>query len=238
MQSYGLYILISLPALILGFWAQAKVRSAFKKYSEVRNSSGMTGAEIARRMLDSNGLYDVDVQPVRGFLSDHYDPRSKTLRLSPNVYQSNSVAAAGIAAHEAGHALQDQKSYFPLSFRTALVPVVSIGSRLAPIIFMAGFFLDYWSRQANSIGYQIAVFGLGLFSLVALFSVVTLPVEFNASKRAKAYLTTSGLVYQEDMRGVNSVLDAAAMTYVAAAIQAISTVLYYALLLFGGRRRN
>jgi Zn-dependent membrane protease YugP len=227
---YGLYLLFSLPALILGLWAQAKVRSAFQKYSRVRTISGLTGAQIARRFLDANGLYDVQVEQTNGFLSDHYDPRSKTLRLSTDVYQTPSVAAAGVAAHEAGHALQDSQDYFPLRFRSAMVPSVQIGSWVGPIIFMVGLFL------AGTFGTRLAWFGLALFGLSALFAIVTLPVEFNASQRAKAWLTTSGVIYNEEARGINSVLDAAALTYVAAAIQAITTILYYVFLLMGRRR--
>ncbi len=234
---YGLYLLFSLPALLLGFWAQAKVRSAYNKYSRIRIYNNLSGAEIARRMLDANDLTEVRVEQTNGFLSDHYDPRNKVLRLSPAVYQGNSLAAAGIAAHEAGHALQDQKDYLPLQIRSVMVPTVQIGSRLGPIIFMAGLFLDYLSGSSTSFGFQISLFGLVLFAATALFAFVTLPVEFNATKRAKQWLTTNGVVYQQEMEGINSVLDAAALTYVAAAIQALSTLLYYAYLLIGRRRR-
>jgi len=226
---YGLYLLFSLPALLLGLWAQLKVQSAFNKFSRIRSYVGLTGAQVARRMLDSNGLSDVRVEETHGFLSDHYDPVHKVLRLSPQVYRSNSLAAAGIAAHEAGHALQDGVGYAPLKFRTAMVPTVQIGSWLGPIIFMVGLFIT------SSFGTQLAWFGLLLFSLTALFAVITLPVELDASRRAKAWLTTSGVIYSQEINGVNSVLDAAALTYVAAAIQAISTVLYYAFLLLGRR---
>jgi Zn-dependent membrane protease YugP len=227
---YGLYILISLPALLLGLWAQAKVRSAFEKYSQVRVSTGLSGAEVARRILDGAGLYDVKIEPVRGFMSDHYDPRSRTLRLSQDVYRSNSVAAAGVAAHESGHALQDAKDYWPLSVRSTMVPSVQIGSWLGPIIFIIGLFM----RAA--IGTTLAYVGLGLFALTALFAVVTLPVELNASKRAKRLLVSEGVVFNQELKGVSKVLDAAALTYVAAAVQAVSTLLYYGLLLSGSRR--
>lgn len=225
---YGLYILFSLPALLLGFWAQIKVKGAFNKYSRIRNSIGITGAEVARRILDSNNLRDVKVEQVGGFLSDHYDPRSRVLRLSPDVYQSNSVAAAGIAAHESGHALQHAEGYVPLRLRTTIVPAVQIGSWLGPIIFIAGLLF---------LGTQVAWIGLILFAATAVFSLVTLPVEFDASRRAKAILSGGGMMYSMDMEGVNKVLDAAALTYVAAAIQAVTTILYY-LFLLGGRRRN
>ena len=224
---YGLYILFSLPALLLGFWAQFKVKSAFDKYSKVRTFTGVSGAEVARRILDINGLNEVKVEMVSGFLSDHYDPRTRTLRLSQNVYQSNSVAAAGIAAHKSGHAIQHAQAYAPLQIRSAIVPTVQIGSWLGPIIFMAGLFL---------LGNTVAWIGLGLFAATAVFALVTLPVEFDASNRAKAILSTSGMVYNTEMEGVNRVLDAAALTYVAGAVQAISTVLYYLFLLTGRQR--
>lgn len=227
---YGLYLLISLPALLLGLWAQMKVRGAVNKYSRVRTYTGLTGADVARRMLDSQGLNNVTVEQVQGFLSDHYDPRAKVLRLSPQVYQSNSLASAGIAAHEAGHAVQDAESFPMLRFRNAMVPSVQIGSWLGPVIFIIGLF------AASTIGTTLAWVGVGLFAASALFAVVTLPVEFDASRKAKAWLSTSGVVYNQEMEGVNKVLDAAALTYVAAAIQAISTILYYVFLLTGRNR--
>jgi Zn-dependent membrane protease YugP len=225
---YGLYILFSLPALLLGFWAQLKVKSAFNKFSRIRTFTGLTGSEVARRILDSNGLQNVKIEQVNGFLSDHYDPISRTLRLSPNVYQSNSIAAAGIAAHESGHAIQHAEGYFPLQIRSTIVPAVQIGSWLGPIIFMAGMIF---------LGTTVAWAGLILFAATAAFSIITLPVEFDASSRAKAILSTSGIMYNSEMDGVNRVLDAAALTYVAAAVQAVSTVLYY-LFLLSGRRRD
>jgi len=229
---YGLYILISLPALLLGLWAQLKVTSAFKRYSRVRSNTGLTGSEVARRMLNANGLNNVRVEETQGFLSDHYDPTQKVLRLSPSVYRSNSLAAAGVAAHEAGHALQDQADYAPLKIRSAMVPTVQIGSWLGPIIFMVGLLIS------SAFGERLAWIGLLLFAATALFALVTLPVEFDATRRAKAWLFNSGVIYQGEVAGVNSVLDAAALTYVAAAIQALSTLLYYALLLLGNRNRD
>jgi Zn-dependent membrane protease YugP len=223
---YGLYILFSLPALILGLWAQARVRSSFNKYSKVRSGRGIAGAQAARMILDSHGLSHVNVEQVQGFLSDHYDPRSKTLRLSPQVYQSNSLAAVGVAAHEAGHAIQDQQSYGPLALRSAMVPSVQIGSWMGPLIFLAGLFLNMT---------PLAWAGLILFGATAVFALVTLPVEFDASKRAKQILVSQGVLTPQELGGVNSVLDAAALTYVAAALQAVSTLLYYAFLLMGRR---
>ena len=224
-----MYFVFALPALLLGMWAQFKVQSSFKKYSQVHSIVGLSGAEIARRMLDMSGLYNVKVEPTQGFLSDHYDPASFTLRLSPDVYRSNSIAAAGVAAHEAGHALQQQDSYVPLAIRSAIVPTVRIGSWLGPIVFILGFLLNVP---------QLAWVGVILFGATALFAIVTLPVEFNASNRAKAWLADSGVLYQNEMKGVYSVLDAAALTYVAAAAQSISTLLYYVFLLSGSSRRR
>ncbi|MEZ4830554.1 MAG: zinc metallopeptidase [Caldilineaceae bacterium] len=223
---YGLYILFSLPALLLGLWAQARVRSAFNKYSKVRTGRGIVGAQAARAILDANGLQHVNVEQVQGFLSDHYDPRSKTLRLSPQVYQSPSLAAVGVAAHEAGHAIQDKENYGPLGVRSAMVPSVQIGSWLGPLIFMAGLFLN---------ATPVAWLGIILFGATAVFALVTLPVEFDASKRAKQILVSQGVLAPQEMQGVNAVLDAAALTYVAAALQAITTLLYYAFLLMGRR---
>ena len=225
-----LYLIISLPGLLLGFWAQSKVRSAFKKYSRVPAGRGTAGAQVARRILDSNGLGHVNVKETRGFLSDHYDPSKKTLRLSPQVYQSNSLAAIGVAAHEAGHALQDSTNYGPLALRSAVVPTVQIGSWLGPIIFFIGLMIP------SGFGPTISWIGLILFGAVALFTLITLPVEFDASKRAKAILVNQGIVSQQELQGVNAVLNAAALTYVAAAIQAIMTLLYYAFILLGRSR--
>lgn len=227
MGSYGLYLLFSLPALLLGLWAQFKVQSSFRKYSQVRSYLGLSGAQVARRMLDQNGLQDVQIEQVGGTLSDHYDPASRTLRLSPDVYRGISLAAAGVAAHEAGHAIQHQQGHALLKLRSLMVPSVRIGSWLGPIIFMVGLVFS------ATIGTTLAWAGLTLFALTALFAVVTLPVEFDATRRAKAWLTDTGFIMREEMVGVNRVLDAAALTYVAAAIQAISTILYYAFLLVG-----
>lgn len=229
---YGLYILFSLPALLLGFWAQMKVKSAFNKYSKVRSITGMTGAEVARRMLDSNGLNNVRIEETSGTLTDHYDPSQKVLRLSPGVYRLNSIAAASVAAHESGHALQDADAYGPLKMRSAMVPTVQIGSWLGPIVFMVGLFM------ASTTGTTIAWVGIGLFAATAAFALVTLPVELDASARAKAWLSGSGIVYASEMEGVNKTLDAAAMTYVAAAVQSVSTILYYLFLLSGRSSRR
>ncbi len=225
-----LYFLFALPAMLLGLWAQFRVKGTFNKFSQVRSVRGMTGAQAARSILDSAGLGNVAVERSGGFLSDHYDPRSKTLRLSDATFASPSVAALGVAAHEAGHALQDQQNYAPLRLRSSLVPAVQFGSWLGPIIFMAGLFLS------STIGTSLAWVGLAIFGVSAVFALVTLPVEFDASKRAKQILVAQGILGEQEMVGVNRVLDAAALTYVAAAIQAVTTLLYYAYILLGRNR--
>jgi Zn-dependent membrane protease YugP len=224
-----LYLLFAIPPLLLGLWAQFRVQSAFRRYSKVRIGNGMTGAQMARLILDSNGLQTVAVERVNGMLSDHYDPRGKVLRLSDSVFGTPSVAAVGVAAHEAGHALQDKQHYGPLRLRSAIVPAVSIGSWLGPIIFMIGFFMS------GATGNMIAITGLLFFGMTAVFALVTLPVEFDASRRAKQQLATIGAIGPQELKGVSQVLDAAALTYVAAAVQAIVTMLYYISLL---TRRN
>ena len=225
-----LYLIMALPPLLLGLWAQFRVQSAFKQYSRVRTTTGVDGAHAARKILDINGLQGVNIERVGGTLSDHYDPRGKVLRLSQDVYATPSIAAVGVAAHEAGHALQDKLNYGPLRLRSAIVPAVQFGSWLGPIIFMVGFFMS------GTFGNSLAWLGILLFGATAVFALVTLPVEFDASKRAKAQLASSGILSPQEIQGVDKVLDAAALTYVAAAVQAVTTVLYYVLLM--GRRRD
>ena len=224
-----LYLILALPGLLLGLWAQMRVKGTFNRYAQVRTARNLTGAEIARHLLDGQGLHDVRVEETKGFLSDHYDPRSRVLRLSPDVYRTPSVAAAGVAAHEMGHALQHAAGYAPLQIRSAIVPVVQFGSMLGPILFMIGFLLRFTT---------LAWLGVIFFAGAVLFSLVTLPVEFDASRRAKALLTQGGIVSHEEAAGVNKVLNAAGWTYVAAAIAAIGQLLYYVLLLSGGSRRD
>lgn len=233
-----LFYLFALPGLLLGLWAQSRVKGAFNKYSKVRTERGLTGAQIARALLDSQGLYDVIVEETQaGTLSDHYDPRSKTLRLSPEVYRTPSVAAAGVAAHEMGHAVQDDKGYAPLQLRSALVPAASFGSSLAPLIFFAGLMLQMFGIP--TIGNSVAWIGVILFGAAVVFTLITLPVEFDASKRAKQLLKTQGvLIGNDEARGVDKVLDAAALTYVAAAVAAVGQLLYYVFILMGSGRRR
>lgn len=225
-----LYLIFALPPLLLGMWAQFRVKSAFNRYSEVQTSTGISGAEAARRILDRSELRNVAVEQVSGMLSDHYDPRSKTLRLSQGVYGLSSIAAVGVAAHEAGHALQDKTRYLPLQFRSLMVPAVSIGSRVGPLVFMAGLIM------AGTLGTTLAWVGLLLFAGTALFALVTLPVEFDASRRAKEILVSQGILSRQEMVGVNAVLDAAALTYVAAAVQSVMQLVYFLTLM--NRRRE
>ncbi|MBK8905403.1 MAG: zinc metallopeptidase [Anaerolineaceae bacterium] len=222
-----LFLLFALPGLLLGLYAQSRVKSNFNKYGQVRTSRNVTGAEVARRLLDSQGLHDVTVEETQGFLSDHYDPRGKVLRLSPDVYRTPSIAAAGVAAHEMGHAMQDAGGYFPLQIRSALVPAAQFGSSLAPWLFIVGLLID-------SIG--LAWVGVIMFAAAVLFTLITLPVEFDASNRAKRLLVSDGVLIGDEINGVNKVLNAAAWTYVAAAVSAIGTLLYYVMILAGGRR--
>ena len=216
-----MYFVFALPPMLLGLWAQFKVKSAFKKYSQVRTQSGMSGAEAARRILQRGGLEKVTIETAQGMLSDHYDPRQKVLRLSDEVYRLPSIASVGVAAHEAGHALQDKMGYAPLQLRSFMVPAVTVGSNIGPILFMAGMFL------AGTLGTTLAWAGIILFGGTALFALVTLPVELDASRRAKELLVSQGIVSSAEMKGVNAVLDAAALTYVAAAAQAIMQLVYF-----------
>ena len=230
------YFIFALPALILAFYAQWRVKSAYNKWLRVANMRGVTGLQAAKILLNANNLGHVGVEGTQGTLTDHYDPRTQTMRLSPGVANSNSVAALAVVAHEIGHAVQDAQAYVPLKLRTAIVPGVQIGSWLGPILFFVGYFMAAYYR--SSFGYQIAWIGVLFFAGALVFAFATLPVEFNASARAKAMLTDAGLIYTDEMNGVRSVLDAAALTYVAAAAQALSTLLYYVFLLGGFRRRD
>jgi len=222
------YILFMAPAFILMVVVQWYVQSAYKRWSKVPTLSRLTGAQAVQRLIQQRGLFEVRVEGVAGNLTDHYDPRSKVLRLSQGVYQGSSVAALAIAAHELGHAMQDKDDYLPLRFRAALVPAVNIGSYLGWILILIGLLLGFT---------QLAWLGIAIFALGALFALATLPVELNASARAKQMLSESGLIVgQEEMRGVNNVLNAAAMTYVAALVTAVLQLLYYVTLIFGRNR--
>ncbi len=213
------YFLFALPALALVMFAQSRVRAAYGRYSQVRNAYGLTGGEAARRLLDQAGLGYIPIRVVPGELSDNYDPQQKVLNLSAGVANTPSVAALGIAAHEIGHALQDAQAYVPLRARASIVPAANIGSQLGFMIFFVGLI-------AAPLHF-LAWVGVGLFSLVVLFTLVTLPVELNASQRARQLLSSSGLASPTEMQGVSSVLNAAALTYVAALAQAFATLLYF-----------
>ena len=204
--------LILIPAILISAWAQFKVSSTFNKYSTVRSINGYTGAQVARILLNDAGLQEVEIQQVPGRLSDHYDPRAKVLRLSSDVYGSTSVASIGVAAHEVGHAIQDKESYSALVFRNAIVPVVNFSSSLSWILFFIGILLSYST---------LVTIGIILFSVVVLFQLVTLPVEFNASSRALKLLETRGILYDKEVEGARKVLSAAALTYVAATLMAV-----------------
>lgn len=222
-----MYFLFILPPILLMLWAQSRVRGTFTKYSQIRNQRGMTGAQVARTILDANGLYDVPVEMVQGELSDHYDPRTRTLRLSPQVYGTQSVAALGIAAHEAGHALQHKEGYVPLQVRSALVPAASIGSNLGWIMILAGVVIGLT---------QLAWLGVAFFAAGTLFALVTLPVEFNASNRALQMLTTMGIVDRTEYDQNKQVLNAAALTYIAGFLAALMQLLYWVMAIFGMSR--
>jgi Zn-dependent membrane protease YugP len=224
-----MYYVFALPALILGLYAQYKVRSAYQRYLQVRNSSNMVGYEAAQRLLRLNGLDNVAVEETPGQLSDHYDPRRKMLFLSAGVARSPSVASLGIVAHEVGHAVQDFQGYAPLKVRAGLVPVVQLGSWLGPILFLAGMFLPVPN---------LSLIGLLLFSGTLVFALITLPVELDASRRAVDMLQRGMIISPMEEKGVRQVLSAAALTYVAAVAQAVSTILYYIFLLGGFRRRD
>lgn len=220
------YIMLVMPALLFALYAQNKVQGTFNRYQQLINMRGYTGAQIARKILDSNGLHDVQVELVTGHLTDHYDPRTKVVRLSETVYSSSSVAAIGVAAHETGHAIQHQVSYMPLTVRNRLVPLANLGSRAAFPLAIIGLIAGYE---------PLVNFGLVLFTAVVAFQLITLPVEYNASNRALSVLESQAILSREELQPTKKVLNAAAMTYVAAAAVGIANLLR---LLLISRRRN
>ena len=222
------YLILVLPALLVSLWAQLKVKSTFKKYSRMGVSCGMTGAAASRLIQQANGIY-TGLEAVAGELSDHFDPRSNTIRLSSAVYGQASVAAVGVAAHETGHALQHAHGYAPVKLRTAMVPVTNFASGLSPVLIILGIVLAMDS---------FAYLGIALFSIATLFQLVTLPVEFNASRRAVVALEQSGRFTRDEIKGVKKVLTAAALTYVAALFVSLMTLLRYVLLVSGNRGRR
>jgi len=229
------YLIFMIPAFILMGITSWYVRHAYSKWGKIRAGSGLTGYQAAQRLLSTGSLYGIQIQGTAGNLTDHYDPRNKTLYLSNGVANSPSVASVAVAAHELGHAMQDSEEYFPLRFRAALVPMVNIGSNLGWILIMVGLLL-----RATDLGIGIAWLGVLFFAGGAVFALATLPVEFNASARAKQLLAQTGIIQtEEEMRGVNQVLNAAALTYVAGLVTAVLQLLYYVFLVGGlGRRRD
>ena len=223
------YLMLVVPAMFFSLYAQSKVKGTFNKYTQVKNMSGYTGAQIARDILDNNGLYDVRIERINGHLTDHYDPRAKVVRLSQSVYGSTSVAAIGVAAHETGHAIQHNVSYAPLIIRNSIVPLANIGSRVAIPLAIIGLIM-------GASGQGLVNVGIVLFSAVVAFQLVTLPVEFNASNRALAILEDKRMLNRDELKPTKKVLNAAALTYVAAAAVGIANLLR--LILLSGRRRN
>ncbi|KAJ51506.1 hypothetical protein BD780_001932 [Clostridium tetanomorphum] len=219
--------IILIPALIIAGWAQMKVKSTFNKYSRINSINGYTGAQVARKLLDSHGLFDIPVELVQGKLTDHYDPTNKVMRLSSEVYYGTSVASIGVAAHETGHAFQHEEKYSPLIIRNSIVPIVNFSSNVSWVIFFLGFLFGLPN---------LLNIGIILFTAVVAFQLITLPVEFNASNRALMVLENKGMLYGEEIDGARAVLKAAAMTYVAAAITAIAQLLR--LIILSNSRRD
>jgi hypothetical protein len=214
-------------------YAQFKVKSTYSKYSKVYNQRGVTGAQAATQVLRANGMADIPVETVQGKLTDHYDPSKRVLRLSPEVAGTPSVAAVGIALHEVGHAMQHKTKYAMMGIRSALVPAANIGSTLGWILVFGGILLMGLSQ---AFGEMVAIAGILLFTAAVLFTLITLPVEFNASNRARQMIKETGLLVGQEYDGASAVLSAAALTYVAAMLQAVAQLLYFVLLVFGGRR--
>jgi len=226
-----MYLLFLAPGVLLSLWASFKVKSTFRQYSEVPARSGLSGAQAAKELLHQKGIHDVTVEEVQGFLSDHYDPFHKVLRLSPDVYRGRSLASLGVAAHEAGHAIQHATGYGPLKFRSLVVKPAQFGSNIG------GYLCAFGIMLAST---QMVWIGVVLFSMFVIFTLITLPVEFNASSRAVQVLETSGMITRSEVDGTNAVLNAAAMTYVAGAISAIMQLLYFLIRagILGGSRRD
>lgn len=222
-------IILLIPALLFGLYAQFKVSSTYKKYSQVKNARGFTAAEVARKILDDNGLYDVAIVKIAGNLTDNFNPKTKTVSLSETVYNSQSVAAIGVAAHECGHVVQHAEGYTPIKIRSALVPVTNFGSTFGFIILAIGLLFG---------NYSIAMIGVLLYSLMAVFQAVTLPVEFNASNRALKTLASHYILEDDELKMSKKVLSAAAMTYVAALVSTLATILRLLLIVGSGTRRR
>lgn len=227
------YLIILLPCILLSLWASTKVNSTFKRYAKQLSSRRITGADAAQRVLRHNGVYGVRIERVSGNLTDHYDPKANVIRLSDGVYDNTSTAAIGVACHEAGHAVQYAQSYFPIKVRAAIIPITNFGSRLAMPLILIGILLS----ALGNFSYTLVYVGIACFALSLVFQLVTLPVEFNASRRAMAAIEEAELLTQEERRGARKTLSAAAMTYVAAAAVSFAQLLRL-ILLFGRRRRD
>lgn len=218
-------MVLLIPAILLSLYAQYRISSSFKKYSKIHSEKGLTGAEAARELLNSGGLYDVRVEPIGGRLSDHYDPRTRVIRLSDDVYHGNSLSSVAVAAHETGHALQHASGYYPMRLRSSFVPVANFGSGAGPVLIMVGLFMPSvdWILQLGILAFTFAV----------IFQVITLPVEFNASSRAMSLLQERGMLGGNEMSGARSVLNAAALTYVAATLAAVLQLIRFILIARG-----
>jgi Zn-dependent membrane protease YugP len=234
---WGYLLYVGLPITVLSFLASSWVKNTYRKYSQVRNSSGLNGVDVARRILSGAGLSDVTIQVIDGELSDNYDPRTKTLNLSREVAIGTSVAAEAVVAHEIGHAQQDRQGYLAMRWRSDLVPAANLGSQAGPLIVIAGLVLSAFTR-GNVFGFDVAVVGLALFAAVVVFQLVTTPVELNASHRALGLLAQNGAIYPEEQEGARRMLRAAAFTYWVALFGSLLTLLYYASLVLGNRRND
>ena len=227
------YVVLVLPCVLLSLWASANVNGTFKKYSNQFSSRRITGAEAAQRVLMANGVQGVRIQRISGNLTDHYDPRTNVIRLSDNVYDSTSTAAIGVACHEAGHAVQYAQSYAPIKLRSAVIPVTNLGSKLAMPLILVGILLSY----LGSFSYMLVYAGIACFGLSLVFQLVTLPVEFDASRRALAAISSGNILTEEEQKGARKTLSAAALTYVAATATALAQLLRL-IVLFGGRNNR
>jgi len=232
------YLIFMLPALLLALFAQWKISATYRKYSDIRNAQGLTGADVARVLMRNEGLDYVGVEIIPGNLTDHYDPRTKTMRLSQGSSQASSVAAMAVVAHELGHAQQDKQGYFWLQLRSGIVGVANVGSNFGIILVFIGLMLSGATAGRGGFGLTLAWAGVLLMAGAVIFSLVTLPVELNASARARDMLARNGLVTAQEAQGVRSMLNAAALTYIAAAAQAVMQLLYFVTLLSGGSRRR
>src|SRR5712692_9518910 len=234
--NWGFFLFVALPIMVLGFIASSWVKRTYQRYSRVRNASGLSGVDVARRILSGAGLSDVTIQVLDGELSDNYDPRTKTLNLSKDVAMGTSVASEAVVAHEIGHAVQDRQGFFAMRIRSGLVPAANLGSQAGPLIVIGGLFLSIFTRSA--FGFYVAIIGLALFAAVVLFQLITTPVELDASRRALRLLAENGVIYPEEQDGARRMLRAAAFTYWVALFGAVLTLLYYASLVFGNRRND